>query len=101
MTLTKEHLINTVHNHLDIPKKKSAALVETVLESIKYSLEKNEDVLISGFGKFCVKNKNERRGRNPATGEGLTLNARKVVVFKCSGVLRERVNGKGKNNLER
>jgi integration host factor subunit alpha len=95
MTLTKDHLINSVHNYLDIPKRRSTAIVETVLETIKKRLENDEDVLISGFGKFCVKDKSERRGRNPATGEDLTLGARKVLVFKCSGVLRDRVNGKG------
>ncbi|MFC1532740.1 integration host factor subunit alpha [Thermodesulfobacteriota bacterium] len=97
MTLTKDHLVNSVHNHLDIPKRKSAALVETILEAIKNRLENNEHVLISGFGKFCVKDKNERRGRNPATGEDLTLGARRVIVFKSSGVLREKVNGRGVN----
>ena len=56
-------------------------------------LEKNEDVLISGFGKFCVKEKNQRRGRNPATGEDLILRGRRVVTFKCSGKLRKKING--------
>lgn len=95
MTLTKDHLINSLHNRLEIPKRKSMALVENVLEIIKGRLENNEDVLVSGFGKFCVKEKKERRGRNPATGEDLTLGSRRVIVFKCSGVLREKVNGKG------
>ena len=99
MTLTKDHLVNSVHSQLDIPKRKSAAIIETVLETIKDKLGNNEDVLISGFGKFCVKDKKERRGRNPATGEDLTLGARRVLVFKCSGVLRDKVNGKGVNNL--
>lgn len=94
MTLTKEHLINSLHTHLVIPKRRSTALVENVLDIIKSSLQKNEDVLISGFGKFCVKNKKERRGRNPATGEDLMLDSRRVIVFKCSGVLRGKVNGR-------
>ena len=93
MTLTKDHLVNSLYNNLDIPKSKSASIIETLLQKIKKSLENKEDVLISGFGKFCVKEKKDRRGRNPATGEDLTLEARKVVVFKCSGVLREKVNG--------
>jgi integration host factor subunit alpha len=97
MTLTKDHLVNALYTKLDIPKGKSASLVETLLQTIKNSLENKEDVLISGFGKFCVKDKKDRRGRNPATGEDLTLGARRVVVFKCSGVLREKVNGKGGN----
>lgn len=95
MTLTKDSLVNSIYTSLDIPKGKSAAIVETLLETIKNRLENKEDVLISGFGKFCVKDKSDRRGRNPATGEDLTLDARRVVVFKCSGVLRDKVNGKG------
>ena len=97
MALTKDHLVNSLYNNLDIPKSKSASIIETLLQKIKETLEKNEDVLISGFGKFCVKEKKDRRGRNPATGEDLTLDARRVVVFKCSGVLREKVNGEGEN----
>jgi len=97
MTLTKDHLVNSLYNNLDIPKSKSASIIETLLQNIKKTLESKEDVLISGFGKFCVKEKNDRRGRNPATGEDLTLEARRVVVFKCSGVLREKVNGEGEN----
>ena len=93
MTLTKDHLVNSLYNNLDIPKSKSASIIETLLQKMKKTLENREDVLISGFGKFCVKEKNDRRGRNPATGEDLTLEARRVVVFKCSGVLREKVNG--------
>ena len=86
MTLTKDHLVNALYTKLDIPKGKSSSLVETLLQTIKSTLENKEDVLISGFGKFCVKDKKDRRGRNPATGEDLTLGARRVVVFKCSGV---------------
>jgi integration host factor subunit alpha len=97
MALTKDHLVNSLYNNLDIPKSKSASIIETLLQKIKKTLENKEDVLISGFGKFCVKEKNDRRGRNPATGEDLTLEARRVVVFKCSGVLREKVNGEGEN----
>ena len=93
MTLTKDHLVNSLYNSLDIPKSKSASIIETLLQKIKKTLENKEDVLISGFGKFCVKEKKDRRGRNPSTGEDLTLEARRVVVFKCSGVLREKVNG--------
>jgi integration host factor subunit alpha len=64
-----------------------------LLEIIKGTLEKSEDVLISGFGKFCVKNKKQRRGRNPATGDDLLLRERRVVTFKCSGKLRKKING--------
>jgi len=59
---------------------------------MKSTLESGEDVLVSGFGQFCVNEKRQRRGRNPSTGEDLMLDARKVVAFKCSGRLRERVN---------
>ncbi|MDP6178415.1 MAG: integration host factor subunit alpha [Desulfatiglandales bacterium] len=93
MTLTKDHLINSVHTHPDLPKTKSSEMVESLLEVIKKNLENGEDVLISGFGKFCVKEKNERRGRNPQTGEDLVLESRRVVVFKCSLVLRDKING--------
>ena len=78
---------------LGFTKKKSVDIIETLLEIIKGTLEKSEDVLISGFGKFCVKDKQQRRGRNPATGADLMLKERKVVTFKCSGKLREKING--------
>jgi integration host factor subunit alpha len=67
-------------------------LIENLLEIIKKTLEKDEDVLISGFGKFCVKQKRERKGRNPATGDDMMLAPRKVVTFKCSGKLRDKIN---------
>ena len=90
MTLTKDHIINSINNHLDLPKNESAALFQSLLETIKKTLESGEDVLISGFGKFLVKEKNERNGRNPATGNNLILDARRLVTFKCSGKLREK-----------
>ncbi len=93
MALTKVHIINSIQNQLNIPKKRSSEIVKSFLEIIKSTLESDEDVLISGFGKFCVREKSERRGRNPATGEDMMLSPRKVVTFKCSGKLRERVNG--------
>ncbi len=98
MTLTKDDLVNSLYENLDIPKSKATSIIETLLDKIKSKLENKEDVLISGFGKFCVKEKKDRRGRNPSTGEDLTLDARRVVVFKCSGVLRGRVNGTGQND---
>ena len=94
MALTKNKIVEQV-NELGFTKKKSVDIVESLLEIIKRNLEEGEDVLVSGFGKFCVKGKNTRRGRNPATGRDLLLDARKVVTFKCSGKLRERIN-KGK-----
>ena len=95
MTLTKADLIDSIYNQIDLPKAKSAHLVESVLEIIKKTLESGEDILISGFGKFSVKEKNDRRGRNPHTREDLMLDARRVVTFRCSGVLTDKINGKG------
>jgi len=93
MTLTKAQIEKSIRSQLDIPKGKSFELVETVLELMRKALESGEDVLISGFGKFSVKSKSERRGRNPATGESMILKERKVVTFKGSHKLREKVNG--------
>ncbi|MFZ5573255.1 MAG: integration host factor subunit alpha [Thermodesulfobacteriota bacterium] len=93
MTLTKEQIVDDVQDQIGFHRKKSAELVETLLEIMKRSLENGEDVLISGFGKFCVKQKAERKGRNPATGKDMMLAKRKVVTFKCSSVLRNRVSG--------
>ncbi|MGE5255076.1 MAG: HU family DNA-binding protein, partial [Hyphomicrobiales bacterium] len=71
MTLTKAQIADVIHQELGFPKNRSAELLELLLELMKNRLEKGEDVLISGFGKFCVKDKNERRGRNPATGQDM------------------------------
>jgi len=95
MSLTKANLIDSVHNELDFQKQESTSVVEALLEIIKHRLESGEDVLISEFGKFCVKDKKERKGRNPHTASDMKLRARRVVTFKCSGVLRDRINGKG------
>jgi integration host factor subunit alpha len=93
MTLTKSHLINAIAEQNGFTQKKSSETVETILELIKSELASGEDVLISGFGKFCVKEKRERKGRNPATGEDMMLAPRRVVTFKCSGSLRKEING--------
>ena len=92
MTLTKAHIAKTIHNRLDFTNDRSAQLVDSLLEILKKTLENGEDVLISGFGKFWVKNKRERRGRNPQTREDLMLGERRVVRFRCSGVLKEKLN---------
>lgn len=92
MALTKNDIVTSIHE-LGFTKKKSVEVIETLLEIIKSTLEKGEDVLVSGFGKFCVKYKKQRRGRNPATGDDLMLKERKVVTFKCSGKLRDKING--------
>jgi integration host factor subunit alpha len=93
MALTKADIVQSVQTELGFTKNQSVEIVESLLERIKSTLESGEDVLISGFGKFCVQQKKRRKGRNPATGEDLILDARKVVGFKCSGKLRKRVNG--------
>ena len=93
MTLKKSNIVESISNHLGFTRKKSVETVEILLESIKKTLESGDDVLISGFGKFSVINKKERRGRNPATGDDMMLKPRKVVTFKCSGKLREKING--------
>ena len=93
MTLTKAHVVETVQNRLGLPKDKAIDLVESLLEIIKGTLEKGEDVLISGFGRFCVKEKQRRRGRNPQTGQDMLLRERRVITFRCSGVLRDKING--------
>lgn len=92
MTLTKAQIVDLIHEEMPFPKNKSTEVVEGLIEIIKRTLAEGEDVLISGFGKFCVKDKRERRGRNPATGNDLILDKRKVVTFKCSGKLREKIN---------
>ncbi len=92
MTLTKADIVNTITGQIGFPRAKSTKIVESLLEIIKHSLENGEDVLISGFGKFCVKEKAERKGRNPATGDDMMLKKRRVVTFKCSSVLRKRVS---------
>jgi integration host factor subunit alpha len=91
MTLTKAHIINAIANQIGFPRNHSSEIVETLLELIKSTLESGKDVLISGFGKFCVKEKGPRKGRNPATGEDMMLAPRRVVTFKCSGKLRDKV----------
>ena len=85
-------IVDTIHDQLGYPKNKSAEMLEMLLELIKDNLQKGEDVLVSGFGKFCVKEKNERRGRNPATGTDMILDKRRVVTFRCSHLLREKIN---------
>ncbi len=92
MTQTKFDIIDAINDQLGFSKKRSSELVEILLKIMKKTMENGEDILISGFGKFCVKEKNERRGRNPATGEDMILDKRKVVTFRCSSVLRNKIN---------
>ena len=94
MALNKAHIVNSIFNRLDIPKHRSSEVVESLLKVIKRTLANGEDVLITGFGKFCVKDKGKRRGRNPQTGEDIMMRPRRVVTFRCSGILREKINRK-------
>ncbi len=95
MTLTKDLIIDSIRKDSDLVKTQSAKLIESLFEITKSTLESGEDILISGFGKFCVKDKHERRGRNPATGNDLMLGARRIVNFRCSSVMKNKLNGKG------
>ena len=91
-TLTKAHIVNAVMNQNGFTQKKSIETVEILLELIKSKLESGVDVMISGFGKFCVKQKAERKGRNPATGNDMLLAPRRVVTFQCSVILKKKLN---------
>ena len=96
MTLTKERIINSIHDHFDLPKIKSAELVENLLDIIKETLENGDDILISGFGKFSVKDQNGCRGKISANQDDKMLELKRVVTFRCSTVLRSKLNGNGK-----
>jgi len=91
-TLSKADIINTIQRENGYSRTKATELVESLLELVKATLESDEDVLVSGFGKFCVMSKKERRGRNPAIGEDMMPAPRKIVTFKCSGKLRKAIN---------
>ena len=93
MALTKNVIVEQLQTQLGFPRNQTVEIIESLLEIVKSTLASGDDVLVSGFGKFCVKEKAERKGRNPATGEDLMLKPRRVVTFKCSGGLREKING--------
>jgi integration host factor subunit alpha len=92
MALTKDKLITLLQTQVGLDKQESRQVVERLFEIMKGTLANGEDLLLSGFGKFWVRQKNARRGRNPQTKESLILTARKVLVFKTSGVLRNHIN---------
>ena len=92
MSLAKADLVDEITKEFLFPRKKSFELVEALLKIIKQNLQNGEDVLVGGFGKFCVKEKKERKGRNPAIGEDMLLAPRKVVTFRCSPGFRENIN---------
>jgi integration host factor subunit alpha len=93
-TLTKARIVENLLAKNLFTKTESVQVIETLFQLLKQSLEEGDDMLISGFGKFCVQEKNQRRGRNHQSGEPITLPPRKVVTFKCSGVLRDKINRK-------
>ena len=93
MSLTKADLVASISSKTDINKSDAMKVLETILDLIKKSLESGDGVLISSFGKFCVKEKGVRKGRNPNTGNDLQLDARRVVTFRCSSALRKEING--------
>jgi integration host factor subunit alpha len=97
MTLVKNDLIQSLHDQVGLSKQKSKALIHTTFEQIKKALESGDDVLISGFGKFFAKKKALRKRGNPVAGGDLPLDARTVVTFKCSGILRDKINAAGEN----
>jgi len=92
MTLKKAQIVEAVAEKIGFTKKRATDAVEIAIEAIKSSLESGQDVLISGFGKFCIKEKNQRKGRNPATGQDMMLRKRRVVTFKSSGKLKKKIN---------
>lgn len=94
MTLTKYDITTSIRNQLGLPKARSVEVVGSLLEIMKKTLESGEDVLISRFGKFCVEDMRELRGRNPASEKDMMFGSRRVVTFKCSQVLREKINGR-------
>jgi integration host factor subunit alpha len=93
MPLTKASLVQVLFEEEILSKTEAAQAIDSMFGIIKQSLASGEDVLISGFGKWVVKDKKERRGRNPQTGQDLKINARRVVTFKPSGVLRRLISG--------
>ena len=93
MALTKQTIINKISEKNNQTPSQAKDTIETLLEIIKSTLASGEDIMISGFGKFQVNEKAPRKGRNPATGGTMMLDGRRVVVFKCSGKLRDEING--------
>ncbi|MBL7180928.1 MAG: integration host factor subunit alpha [Desulfobacterales bacterium] len=93
MALTKAKIVEEIGKNSGLDNKQSGKAVETLLGIMKDTLASGEDVMISRFGKFCLKDKKQRKGRNPATGDDMMLKPRRIVIFKCSGKLRRKING--------
>ena len=94
MTITKSDIINGIYNSTDLKLYQATKTVENLFEVFKKTLGSGEDIMISGFGKFYIKNKNDRRGKNPVTGNDMMLGARRVVRFRCSPMLRKKISEK-------
>jgi len=92
MTLTKNEIVNSMYEQLGIPRKECTQITESIFDIIKEELENGNPVMVSGFGKWMVKSKRKRNGRNPKTGESMVIDARKVVTFKPSNRLRDDLN---------
>jgi integration host factor subunit alpha len=90
--MNKKNIVEAIHERVGFSRRETAAIVDSTLESIKKALTEGEPVMISAFGKFSVREKRAHKGRNPKTGEAMTLPARKVITFKVSRVLKERIN---------
>ncbi len=90
--MTKADMVELVYERIGVSKREAAKIVETIFDIIKETLEEGENVKISGFGSFNIQHKKPRRGRNPQTGEEITISARRVLSFKASNVLREQLN---------
>jgi len=95
MTCTKQTILERITEKTDLDRPQAQDALEILLEIMKGTLESGEDVMISGFGKFCVNEKAPRKGRNPATGDAMILRKRRVVTFKLAGKLQDRINGVG------
>jgi integration host factor subunit alpha len=92
--MTKADMVEKIYEKIGFSKKESAELVETVFDIIKTTLEQGEKIKIAGFGNFVVKEKANRRGRNPQTGDEIIITARKILTFKPSQVLKTAINTK-------
>ena len=90
--MTKADMIDVIYEEIGFSKRESAKITETMLEIIKETLERGENVKLSGFGSFNIQHKRARLGRNPQTGESITISARRVLSFKPSNVLRDELN---------
>ncbi len=92
--MTKADIVDTVYQRVGFSKRESAEIVETVFEIMKETLERSENIKVSGFGSFVIRQKRTRRGRNPQTGKEMEITPRKVLTFKPSMVLRRQLNSR-------